>query len=132
VGRLLVFEEALVARSNRTAGIEIRHKKSCPSRDGGFCVCDPSYRAQVWSPSDGRFVRRTFRNLTEAIVWRDDARRGAARLAPRFIAGHHRPGRRRHRIKPSSVGGRNAPRVRDTAPVESSSLPMPPPQPSPS
>jgi hypothetical protein len=85
VGRLLVFEEAVVARSNRTAGIEIRHKKSCPSRSGGFCLCDPSYRAQVWSPSDERFVRRTFRNLTEAIVWRDDAgveaRRGLLRAS---------------------------------------------------
>jgi hypothetical protein len=60
VGRLLVFEEAFVARSNRAAGIEIRHKKSCPTNAGGFCVCDPSYRAQIWSPSDERFVRRRF------------------------------------------------------------------------
>jgi hypothetical protein len=49
-----------VARSNRTAGIEVRHKKSCPSRDDGFCTCEPSYRAQVWSPADQRFVRKTF------------------------------------------------------------------------
>jgi hypothetical protein len=89
VGRLLVFEEALVARSNRTAGIEIRHKKSCPVHAGRFCVCDPSYRAQVWSPSDGRFVRRTSRNLTQAIVW--------------SLAGH--------RFEPSSARGRRAPCV---------------------
>jgi hypothetical protein len=84
VGRLLVFDKDFVARSNRTAGIEIRHKKSC-LHDGGFCVCDPSYRAQVWSASDRRFVRRTFRTLTEAIVWRDDAgveaRRGLLRAS---------------------------------------------------
>jgi integrase len=121
VGRLLVFEEASVARSNRTAGIEIRHKKSCPSREGGFCLCDPSYRAQVWSPSDGRFVRRTFRNLTQAIVWRDDARveirRGLLRAsspvtigeaAPDWLEGA-RAGRIRNRsgdvYKPSSLRG---------------------------
>jgi integrase len=74
VRRLLFFEEAIVARSIRTAGIEVRHKKSCPSRDGGFCTCEPSYRAQVWSRADGRFIRKTFSRMVDAIIWRDEAR----------------------------------------------------------
>jgi integrase len=55
-------------------GIRERHSRLCRSRDGGRCSCAPSYEAQVWNPSEGKPVRRSFRDLAEARTWLRDAR----------------------------------------------------------
>lgn len=63
-------------------GIRARHARSCASRDGGKCNCDPSYEASVYdareSRRQGRIVkiRRTFTGkgaATAARAWRRDA-----------------------------------------------------------
>ena len=65
------------------AGIEVRHTRSCRYRDGGRCNCTPSYRAEAWSVRDGKRIRKSFADLTEAKAWRQDAqvalRRGTMR-----------------------------------------------------
>ena len=39
-------------------GIEERHARSCRSRKGGRCDCEPTFQANVW---DGeRRIRKTF------------------------------------------------------------------------
>lgn len=57
------------------AGIVKRHARACRSRRGGGCSCQPTYEAWVYSPRDGRKVRRSFRNYAEARSWRADAKR---------------------------------------------------------
>jgi integrase len=59
-------------------GITTRHRKPCRSREGGRCNCRPSYEAWVFSKRDGRKIRRTFSDLSEAKSWRSDAQ-GAVR-----------------------------------------------------
>jgi integrase len=65
-------------------GIEERHARSCRSRKGGRCDCEPSYRGDVWDGVRKQRVRRTFTDRAEATTWRRDAlvaiRRG--RTAP--------------------------------------------------
>ncbi len=58
--------------SRPAAGIEPRHRAGCPA-PGGRCKCRPAYRAEVWSPRDGKRVRRTFPTLAAARGWRSDA-----------------------------------------------------------
>jgi integrase len=64
-------------------GIEVRHAKACVSREGGKCNCRPTYQASVWSPRDGKRLRKTFPTLAAARAWRAEAqtavRRGAMR-----------------------------------------------------
>ncbi len=57
------------------AGIVKRHSKVCRSRAGRGCNCEPSYEAWVYSPRDGRKLRRAFANFAEARSWRADAKR---------------------------------------------------------
>ena len=55
------------------AGIDIRHRKTCPGpRADGRC-CQPAYRASVWIAAENRRVRRTFPTLAAAKRWRQDA-----------------------------------------------------------
>jgi integrase len=57
-------------------GIVERHSRMCASRAGGGCSCKPSIEAWVWSPRDGRKIRRTFTGrgaLAAAKGWRRDA-----------------------------------------------------------
>ena len=69
----------------QTPGIEVRHGRSCPAgaNPDVRCRCRPSYRASVWSPRDGKRIRRTFPTLAAARAWRQDAggsvRRGELR-----------------------------------------------------
>ncbi len=61
-----------------TPGVVERHARSCPSRSGGECrrPCDPSFEAWVYSPREGKKIRRTFRGkgaLAAAKGWRADA-----------------------------------------------------------
>lgn len=100
-------------------GVRERHARSCRSRAGGRCSCEPSYEAQVWSPAEGRPVRRTFHDAGEARTWVRDAKtairrgRAARRAAPTLeVAGagwldQARAGviraRGGHRYKPGTV-----------------------------
>src|SRR4051812_42728677 len=59
--------------SRKTPGIEIRHERTCASRQGKRCNCSPSYRAEAHGAVDGRRVRETFRTLAEAKAWRAEA-----------------------------------------------------------
>jgi integrase len=57
------------------AGIVKRHSKDCRSHHGRGCSCKAGYEAWVYSPRDGRKLRRTFSNFAEARSWRADAKR---------------------------------------------------------
>lgn len=74
------------AQRRRTPGIEVRHVRGCPSHKGDACRCSPRYRAWAYDKREGKKVRRTFMNLTEAKNWRADAvghvRRGLLKAAP--------------------------------------------------
>jgi hypothetical protein len=54
-------------------GIELRHARSCASRRGAACSCEPSYRAWV-SPGGAAKIRRNFKTLEAAKLWREDAK----------------------------------------------------------
>lgn len=70
-------------RRSRYQGVVLRHGRGCASRQGGRCSCTPSYQAQVWSARDRKTIRKTFRSLREARVWRQESqvalRRGTLR-----------------------------------------------------
>ena len=55
------------------AGIRLRHGRTCATNTCGACDCDPSYQAVV-NLRDGRRLRKSFRKLAEAIVWREEKR----------------------------------------------------------
>lgn len=52
-------------------GIEVRHQRGCPARDGKRCKCDPSYRATAYV--DGMTIRETFDDPRLAADWRHEA-----------------------------------------------------------
>jgi integrase len=57
-------------------GLVARHSRSCRSRDGGACNCEPSFEAWVYSPRDQRKIRKTFSGKgakSAAKSWRADA-----------------------------------------------------------
>ena len=54
-------------------GIEIRHSKRCATTGGEACDCTPTYRAWVSSRRDRSKIRRTFKTLEAARLWRQDA-----------------------------------------------------------
>ena len=56
-------------------GIEKRHAKNCASKAGRRCRCDAGYRASVYSPRDGKKIRKTFATEAEARSWQADAKR---------------------------------------------------------
>jgi integrase len=66
-----------MARTTRpTPGIRVRHSRSCKTRDGAGCNCDPAYEAWVYSKRDCRKIRKTFTGhgaLAAAKGWRLDA-----------------------------------------------------------
>jgi integrase len=57
-------------------GIQLRHSRSCPSREGEPCACRPTYEASVWSARDRKKIRKTFPTLAAARGWRADAQVG--------------------------------------------------------
>jgi integrase len=60
--------------SARAEGIAERHARSCRSSgDGGRCNCSPSYQVNLWDGRSQKRIRKTFRTLTEAKAWRQDA-----------------------------------------------------------
>jgi hypothetical protein len=54
-------------------GIEPRHQRHCPARDGKSCACTPTFQAQVWSPNDRKPIRKTFATISEAKAWRQES-----------------------------------------------------------
>src|SRR5579864_2992815 len=64
-------------------GVQVRHARRCQSASGGRCSCVPSFQAQVWSPRDRKPIRKSFRELADAVAWRQEAqvalRRGTLR-----------------------------------------------------
>jgi len=59
--------------ATRAEGVDERHARSCQSRDGGRCNCAPSYQVNLWDNRSRKRIRKTFRTLTEAKAWRQDA-----------------------------------------------------------
>jgi integrase len=63
-------------RSKSSPGIVERHSRSCASRDGAACNCEPSYMAWAWNPRDGKKLYKTFSGKgakSAAKQWRSDA-----------------------------------------------------------
>ena len=60
-------------------GIEVRHSRSCASRVGKRCTCEPGYRVAVYDAISRRKVSKTFRTLAEARRWRANAQTQAAK-----------------------------------------------------
>jgi len=60
-------------------GIDVRHSQSCASRAGERCTCRPAYQAHVWSARDKKRIRKTFKTLAEAKVWRQETQVGLRR-----------------------------------------------------
>jgi integrase len=56
-------------------GIEKRHLKDCAAKRGGRCRCRGAYEAWVYSPRDGKKIRKTLPREAEAKSWRADAKR---------------------------------------------------------
>jgi integrase len=54
-------------------GIEVRHSRSCASKTGGSCTCEPGYQASVWSRREKKRIRKTFRTVAAAKAWRHDS-----------------------------------------------------------
>ena len=55
------------------AGIDVRHKDPCRSRQGGKCNCDPSFQAHVWDARTGKRIRKSFSSSNDARGWRQDS-----------------------------------------------------------
>jgi len=60
-------------------GIEVRHARSCASRDRKRCNCNPGYRVAAYDAFSKRKVSKTFRTLGEARRWRAGAQTQAAK-----------------------------------------------------
>jgi hypothetical protein len=60
-------------------GIEVRHSRSCASRDGKRCNCEPGYRVAAYDAISKRKVSKTFRTLGAARRWRAAAQTQAAK-----------------------------------------------------
>jgi len=54
-------------------GITKRHGRSCKSRNGGRCNCEPTFEAWVFSKREDKKIRKTFAREAEAKSWRTDA-----------------------------------------------------------
>jgi hypothetical protein len=54
-------------------GVEERHARSCRTRERGRCNCKPSYQVTVYDGRAQKRIHKTFRSLTEAKAWRQDA-----------------------------------------------------------
>jgi integrase len=67
-----------------TPGIRVRHGRSCRSREGGRCNCDPSFEAWVWSKRDHKKIRRSFPTAAAARSWRTDTAKRVKDRKQRF------------------------------------------------
>lgn len=60
-------------------GIEVRHSRSCGSRNGKRCNCAPGYRVAAYDAISKSRVSKTFKTLGEARAWRATAHTQAAK-----------------------------------------------------
>ena len=60
-------------RKSSHEGIDVRHSRSCGSRNGDGCDCKPTYQAHVYDKRSRRRIRKTFETVTDAKEWRRDA-----------------------------------------------------------
>jgi integrase len=60
-------------KKRKPTGIEVRHSRTCRSRDGARCNCSPGYRAVVYDRRRHTKIAKTFGSLSEAKGWRSDA-----------------------------------------------------------
>jgi integrase len=60
-------------------GIEVRHSRTCGSREGRRCNCDPGYRVVAYDAISKNRVSKTFRSLGEARAWRATAQTQTAK-----------------------------------------------------
>jgi hypothetical protein len=58
------------------AVIKKRHSANCPARRDKRCTCNGGYRAEVYSARDGKKLRKTFAQKSEAESWAADVKRG--------------------------------------------------------
>jgi len=69
----------------RRCGRGCRRATPAPARPAGSgcCSCRPSFQAQIWSPRERKPIWKSFRELAEAVAWRQEAqvalRRGTLR-----------------------------------------------------
>jgi hypothetical protein len=56
-----------------TPGIRTRHGRTCASRTGARCNCEPTYEAWVYSKRDKKKIRKAFPTQAAAKGWRTDA-----------------------------------------------------------
>lgn len=58
----------------RHPGVYLRHSRDCARvQRGAKCSCKPSYRAVAYDKRSKKMIRKTFRALAEAKLWRADA-----------------------------------------------------------
>jgi len=55
-------------------GIRKRHSEGCPAHGGGRCKCRAGWEASVYSPRDGKKLRKRFRRESEARSWRAETK----------------------------------------------------------
>ena len=76
----------LPAKARNSEGISVRHRQGCAA-PSTLCRCRPAFQAQVFSPRDGRTIRKSFASLAEARAWRADThgalRKGTMRAPTR-------------------------------------------------
>jgi integrase len=60
-------------RKRNSEGIEVRHRRTCRTHDDGRCNCEPTYRASVWSPREGKLIRKSAKDYNVIKTWRQDA-----------------------------------------------------------
>jgi integrase len=56
-----------------STGIRTRHSRTCKTRDGRACNCDPTFEAWVYSKRDDKKIRKSFPTQAAARGWRTDA-----------------------------------------------------------
>jgi hypothetical protein len=64
-------------------GLQQRHRTGCTGK--GRCECP--WRASVFSPLDGRQIKKTFPSRAAALAWREDSRRAIRRRELRAPTG---------------------------------------------
>nr|MBA2794368.1 hypothetical protein [Thermoleophilaceae bacterium] len=56
-----------------STGIEARHARTCGSRSGTRCDCTPTYQASTYDAQAQKKVRKSFKTISAAKPWRQDA-----------------------------------------------------------
>lgn len=70
LARALSAETIPSRPTNAPEGLRPRHSRSCRTKRGGTCNCEPSWEASVYSKTEKRKVRETFSTKQAAISWR--------------------------------------------------------------